>query len=358
MKSNTGSQIPPTGLVIGAIIMVALPLLLGIGLISWLIMNRNSQPEALPTLVSTQALLSTAVEIAAQTPSVPAAAETATPAQNVSPLTPSTPATASTENPAGTTMAQITATAEPTSAGGNLATATRTSLPPTANSGGTLSPSATQTNNNTSTATATSTPTPTPTVTPIGVGIIVKNMRWYFDAELNLTRVVGEVTNNTDTQQLIETLEGVFYSAPGVTVNPNDIIEFSPQEVIPVGGTVPFYFELDAVTSLDNYTVTVQTDFSPFVTRTDLILQDQSERIDADGLRCFEGKVRNAGERLQNEIVITASLYDDQNNFVNFNYEAFDSGVAFTVLGDRTRSYSVCVRPPHNGRVDVRVYGR
>lgn len=341
---------------IGAIIMVALPLLLGIGLISWLIMNRNSQPEALPTLISTQALLPTAAESAAQTPSVPAAAETATPAQNVSPLTPITPATASTENPTGTAVAQITVSAVPPSTGNNLATATQTSLSPTVNSSRTVAPSATQINNNTSTATATA--TPTPTTTPIGAGITIKNMRWYFDVELNLVRVVGEVTNSTDTQQLIETLEGVFYSAPGVTVNPNDIIEFSPQEVIPVGGTVPFYFELDAVTSLDSYTVTVQTDFSPFVTRTDLILQDQSERIDTDGLRCFEGKVRNAGERLQNEIVITASLYDDQNNFVNFNYEVFDSGVAFTVLGARTRSYSVCVRPPHTGRVDVRVYGR
>lgn len=339
--------------------MVTLPLVIGIGLISMLVINRNSQTEALPTLVNTQAPPPTlAVALVSLTP---AAGPSATPLSSLAAPEAGTPVSALTETTLSPTAAQASITLTPTSVGGNSAVATNTVLPPTTSGGGTVTPSATVTANATSTlaaSTATPTFTLTPAATPVGAGIVVKSTSWYFDAELNLVRVVGEVTNNTSTQQLIETLEGVFYSAPGVTVNPNDIVGFSPQEVIPVGATVPFYFELDAVTSLDSYTVTVQTDLSPFVTRTDLILQDQSERIDADGQRCFDGRVRNAGERLQNEIVVMATLYNEQNNLVNFNYEYFDSGVAFTILGDRTRSYSICVRPPHSGRAEVRVYGR
>lgn len=359
MKSNSKSQAPSTSLVIGAVIMVVLPFIIGIGLIGMLVMNRNAQIEALPTLVNTQVQAPTEITLVPASTSIMDVAVTATPATN--PASTGVPATTSTANPTGTAVVQVTATIQPATSGGNSAGATNTPLPPTANNGGTVTPSATIASNNTPTGTITqlpSTASPTATATQTGVGIVVSTPRWYYDAELNIVRVVGEVTNNTTTQQLIETVSGIFYSAPGVTVPTDSIIEFAPQEVIPVGGTVPFYFELDALSSLSSFTVTVQTDLSPFVTRMDLILQEQSERTDDAGQRCFDGKVRNSGERLQTEIVILANIYDEQNNLVNFDYQTFAGTPAFEVFGDRMRSYSVCIRPPHNGRADVRVYGR
>jgi len=348
-------------MVIGAVVMVTLPLIVGVGLISMLVINRNSQTDALPTLVNTQAPVPTVAEaLVSFTPTVEAPiAPAASPAVS----TTSTPANLATEIALSTATLPppASATLAPTSTGGNAATATPTTTPPTTNSGGTVTPSATATANITPTPTlnaATVTPTATATSTPPGAGIVVGSTSWYFDSELNLVQVVGEVTNNTDVQQLIESVDGVFYSAPGVVISEANITGFYPQEVIPVGGTVPFYFELEGVTSLHSSTVTVTTDISPFVTRTDLVLQEPSEQINSDGYRCFEGRVRNNGERLQNELVIIASVYDEQNKLVNFEYQAFSGGAAFEVLGDRTRSYSVCVRPPHTGRADVRVYGR
>lgn len=223
-------------------------------------------------------------------------------------------------------------------------------------------------------ATASASPSFTPTgaavtSTPTAVGTILADgkwilsgLRWYFDPDFNAIRLVGEMTNNSRSTQLLVAVNGRFYdSQGGLIADETSAVDSWPQEVVPPGARVPFDIYVFDVQSTDSYSVTVDSDESPVSTRTDFETNDISQWLDA-GRYCVEGKLRNNGDRLRNSLVVIATLYDDQDRVINYGADVLrNSPVLYTISGDTTWNFRICISPPNDGLARpavVQAFGR
>jgi hypothetical protein len=166
------------------------------------------------------------------------------------------------------------------------------------------------------------------------------------------------VVNNTGALQELLSVTGTFYDAQGqVIADEEDTYSYSPSYFIPTGGTVPFELMVEGIQSAADYELKVEAETGGEMPNQDFEFIDLNQWAE-DDYYCIEGKVRNAGDELRDYLFIAATVYDSQNNLVNFgDYQEFgDIGLG----GDDTAPFQICIGPPNHdtARYDMQAWGQ
>lgn len=173
------------------------------------------------------------------------------------------------------------------------------------------------------TVTATSTPEPTSTNTPTATPIpnwVFNDIQLYPNPEKEQLLVYGNFTNNTEVAQEIINITGTFLDAQGqVIATTGSADAYWPGFVISPNGTMPFELKVHSIDHADSFSFAVEATPSSEAPREDFEFSDTEPQTRA-GKYCVKGKLRNPGSNLQDYLTLTAVLYNEQGNVVNFGY--------------------------------------
>jgi hypothetical protein len=167
----------------------------------------------------------------------------------------------------------------------------------------------------------------------------------------------GTVINNTGSTQALELVKGIFYDGQGqVIAGDDDIYGYWPVDVVLPGGAVPFELFVESVSTAANFDLSVEAEATGETLQQDFEFLDLSPQSD-DEAYCLQGRLQNHGAALQNYVVITAILYDDQGKVINFgDSQDLDP----EEVGSSPTGFEVCVGPPNQGvaRYELRAWGQ
>ena len=152
--------------------------------------------------------------------------------------------------------------------------------------------------------------------------------------------IYGEVVNDTGSSQILLLISGAFYDAEGqIVADEDDTDDYTPVDIVPPGGRVPFEMVVYDASGVANYDLWVQSEASDDFLHQDFELSDVNQ-VDDEGDYCLDGRVKNLGAELQDYLVIVGVLYDSQDNVVNFGEVYFSSLDDFA--GDETLDFEIC----------------
>lgn len=190
---------------------------------------------------------------------------------------------------------------------------------PTASATPTFTPAATNTPTATTTPTPQPTSTPTPTATPIPDWAF-HDIQLYLLPEKQQLLVHGNFTNNTGVAQEIINITGTFFDTQGqVIATTGSADAYWPGFVISPNGTMPFELKVNGIDRADSFSFSVEAAPSNNLPREDFEFSN-TESLTRAGNYCVKGKFHNPGSDLQDYLTLTAILYNDQGNVVNFGY--------------------------------------
>lgn len=253
------------------------------------------------------------------------------------------------------------------------AAATFTSVPPTATltvttgprstEAATSAPSATPTPSTpVPTTTAITTPPATTTLTPTQVAAswIAQNLSILLDPDdASSTLILGELLNNSEAGQEIESIEGTYSTDQGVfPLLPAAIVNW-PADSAPPAGSVPFEIYLPQVTGVRAVELSVVSDSGSDARPVQVLQIEELTQTTTGSTQCFSGQVRPGGNLVTDYVTVTATLYGSQGKVVGLNYVSL--APPFYIVGDRLTLFRrLCVTPvgAEVTRVEVRAWGR
>lgn len=213
----------------------------------------------------------------------------------------------------------------------------------------------------TSIPTATTVPNPsanpTPTVTPIPetAGWSFAKIRTYDNQYEGGLILYGEMVNDTGAPQEIAYITGAFYDGQGQLIADSDsTTEYWPIEIIPPGGRTPFELAVNGIQAAANFRLWANSATAGHAPRQDFQI-DGVEQWQADEDYCLAGQLQNPGGDLTDFLVITAVLYDDHGDVVNFG-ETYEPGLD----GGETLDFEICIDPPNQNAAhhELRAWGQ
>jgi hypothetical protein len=195
----------------------------------------------------------------------------------------------------------------------------------------------------------TSTPTDIPTATPQPPANdwSFTNVQLYPDQYEEGLLLLGEMNNNSDAPQTLTEVTGIFYDAQGqVIADTGNTIGYWPVDIIPPGGRVPFELIVEGIQSAANFNLSVEAEPSSIIPRQDFEFLGLNQ-WNEDDTYCLTGQFHNPGDELHNYLVIGATLYDEQDNIVNFG-DYFEPDLE-AMGGDQPLEFEICIAPPNHG---------
>lgn len=224
------------------------------------------------------------------------------------------------------------------------------------------SPTDTPTSMPTATATATPIPTNTPTATPTPV---VETPDWIFDNVLiypdqyeDGLLLYGEMLNNTGVAQQLDYISGTFYDSQGqIIADENSTGDYWPFKLIPAGERLPFGLFVDGIYDAANFDLQVQAEPGSETQRLDFQFLNLKQWLDDIGEYCVAGELQNPGGKLQEYVLVMATLYDSQEKVINFGDELEPRPA---ILGDETLDFEICTQTLGQpvARYDLRAWGQ
>jgi hypothetical protein len=201
-------------------------------------------------------------------------------------------------------------------------------------------------------------PTPTPTATRPA-----STAGWAFSSVQSVTNqdgltVYGDLLNQTGSSQQLAQVVGTFYDGQGqVIAGPDEGYDFWPTQVVPPGGRMPFdlaVYDIQSAADFDLEVISQPTGETP---RQDFEFLGVATSS-ANGSYCVTGKLRNPGGELSHYLVISAALYNSEDEVINF--DILDVPTPGLVVGDEALSFSICV-DTHNqqaARYELQAWGQ
>ena len=151
----------------------------------------------------------------------------------------------------------------------------------------------------------------------------------------------GEAVNETGSPQTLFFISGTFYDDVGQEIAGEDDTDgYTPLEVVPPGGRVPFELTVFDLQSAANYELWANSEASNQNPRQDFDVSN-IEQVSEEGDYCLSGGIRNQGGQLSDYIVIVATLYDNQNNVINFGDDYYSD--VEEISGDETLDFEICI---------------
>lgn len=291
----------------------------------------TSPPESKPAAVTL------AVEAVAPHPTEPALAPAVeTPAADPAPFTSAVPAAAALagEPAAVPTAAPVeAAVAPPTVPEPAVSSAPAEAVAPPA--GSPLPP--------TSTPTPEPLPTPTPTPPPLSEGWLFSEVRRSPDPDGRDLLILGNLTNNTGSTQILDSIDGLFYDDQGRMIN-NAFYTFDyPVNEVAQGGQMPFEVRVQDRANAADFELEVLAEPGDDPPRQDFEFLEVKAGPQG-GDYCVVGQVRNPGSELASYLVVAVVLYDGNDQVINYNYDDYTE-VLPELAGDQTQAVTICVDP-------------
>ncbi len=219
------------------------------------------------------------------------------------------------------------------------------------------------------TTTPTATPTPRRTATPDGFYIVpisteantaggwgIENVEIYINEEEGVTRLYGELINNTAATQELAFITGTFSDVQNqIVANEENVTDYWPNDIIPQGQRMPFELFIETEDIIDSYDLQVEAQSNNEVIYTDFAMLDQYEQP-GEFEYCLGGTVQNNGSAVESYILIIATLYNTQSNVLNFGdyYEP--------MAGDNEQllPFEICIEPPVQpvGQYKFQIWGQ
>lgn len=232
-------------------------------------------------------------------------------------------------------------------------------LPPTASA-----PTATPTPAPTKIPTATPLP-PTATPLPVVDAPPINETEWTFTGLRTDTSqlkrgmmLYGNLVNNAATPQELNLVTATFYDSSGnVIAERKDISAYWPGNTVPAdGGSMPFQLLVNGIEGASDFDLNLGASTDSRTPRQDFEFTDVYQSYGAGGY-CVDGYLHNNGNPLQEYLVITVVLYDDEDNVINFQDEQIAGPTR--IVGDRAYDFRICVGSPFDdvSRYEVQAWG-
>jgi hypothetical protein len=168
----------------------------------------------------------------------------------------------------------------------------------------------------------------------------------------------GDMVNNTGTTQQIAYLTGTFQDNQGRSFSGTDYTyDYWPSEIVPPSGKVPFELSVYDVANIVIYSLNVVSQPASQTPRQDFEILDPSA-FDDGGYYCVNGQLRNAGDSLQNYLVVVAVLFNAQNQVISF--DSYDEPYPEEISGSQTSDFEICIDPLEQSvaRYELRAWGK
>ncbi len=254
--------------------------------------------------------------------------------------------------PASVTSAEAPAPDGSTGGGLDSGAGETTETPVTASNSPSAPPAATPTS-----------PANTPVRTPAAAGSSPSSAGWDFTAtrteqEEDGLLLYGEMINQTGVSQELFLISGTFYDQQGQVIGgEDDTDDYSPLDVIPPEGRVPFELTIYDVQGIANFELWAESEAVNDTPRQDFEFLEVNQSDDA-GVYCLNGLVRNPGGELDDYLVVVAVLYDGEGHVVNFGDDYYTDLEG--VVGNETIEFEICVAPPNRNvaRHELRAWGQ
>ncbi|RMF04187.1 MAG: hypothetical protein D6768_03860, partial [Chloroflexi bacterium] len=131
--------------------------------------------------------------------------------------------------------------------------------------------------------------------------------------------LTGQLQNNTGGPQIIQRVVATFFDAQGQQIAGPDTVQHSvPLEIVPPGGSLPFKVTAPGIQTAEDFELAVEAAPGNLVPRQDFQFIGLEQSIQA-GDYCLTGQMKNPGGALQNKLLITLLLYDEQEKLINFS---------------------------------------
>jgi hypothetical protein len=171
----------------------------------------------------------------------------------------------------------------------------------------------------------------------------VLNDNVYVDSN-GWTHVLGELYNNTDSNQENVVVTVTFYSDTGDKVAEEQVAPVV--EVVPRGVKMPFDLEFILRTAYSRYEFAVEGDATTKTPRLDLQIVD-SEGSSDNGYH-ITGQVSNPGDALSTYVQVIGTLYDGAGKVVNVGYDFL---AAAQLPPGGSVPFEVAIEHPHENLV-------
>jgi|GEM_PF-1905264 len=166
----------------------------------------------------------------------------------------------------------------------------------------------------------TSTPTPTTIPTPLPKDWLFNAVQIYPDPDKGRLLLYGNLVNNTELPQEIISIVGAFLDDQGEVIASTGLADaYWPGFVVSPGGSMPFELKVKGIENAADYTLSVEAEPNGDVPRENFEFSDLKPDQDGDDY-CVEGEFKNPGSGLRDYLVLTAVLFNGQDNVVNFGH--------------------------------------
>jgi hypothetical protein len=150
----------------------------------------------------------------------------------------------------------------------------------------------------------------------------------------------GTLVNETGAAQEITFITGTFYDAQGqIIADEGSAYGYSPVLVLPAGGRAPFELIVEGIQDPAKFDLRVDAQPSSQVARQDFELSDVYQLDDENGY-CIGGTIQNPGAPVQDDLVILAVVFDNQERVISFgeDYPDYEN-----LVGDQSQDFEICI---------------
>jgi hypothetical protein len=176
------------------------------------------------------------------------------------------------------------------------------------------------------------------------------------DPKTNLLMLHGELINETGSAQQLSFVSGAFYDEQG-QISAESTFNYSPLEVVPPTGRVPFELAVYSPQRTDTYDLWATSSPSSFTPRQDFEFLNVTEQNKGQ-TRCLTGSLKNLGGGLKDYLGVVAVWYDEQDKVLKFSNH-YETDLT-ELTGDQPLDFEVCVEAftGNIARHELRAWGR
>jgi hypothetical protein len=169
--------------------------------------------------------------------------------------------------------------------------------------------------------------------------------------------MVGNLINHTGLAQELQAVTATFFDTQGQPMaNTGPAQADWPGFVVLPNGAMPFELTVTGVSAVADYALTVEAQPSSQPPRQDFEFAEVEQKSKGS-YYCVNGKFKNPGGGLRQYLALTAVLYDDAGNVVNFDYYSvyYPDGVE----ADPDLKFELCADPLNKpvARYELQAWG-
>jgi hypothetical protein len=170
--------------------------------------------------------------------------------------------------------------------------------------------------------------------------------------------VHGDIINNTNSTQELAKITGTFFDdGRQVVADADDMVDYWPFDIIPVGGQLPFELTLFDIHQAADFDLLVESQPSNQAPHQNFNMANIEQWCE-DSVCCLAGQLENRGDYLNEYVIILAVLFNDQNQMLAFGDYLEPEPAAGLTEGPLEFEICMDVVDQHVARYELRAWGQ